>query len=165
MAVQKPASKTQKPIGKGAKKASSVLSGIFCMVGFGVGMVFALPTVLVVGAGSLPTVVALVVDMHPRKFAAWTVGLFNFAGLMPYLGDMWMKDNSLSGAIGVLTDVVAWLVIYAAAGAGWMVYKGMPVVGGIILDMKAEGKIRKLKAERQKLINEWGKEAVGGLPG
>ena len=38
---------------------------------------------------------------------------------MPYLGDMWLNKNTIEGAIGVLTDVVAWLVMYAAAAAGW----------------------------------------------
>jgi len=155
----------QKPTKEGTKQTGSVYSGLVIMGAIAVGMAFALPTMLVVAVGLLPTVVALLVDVHPRKYAAWSVAFFNLAGLMPYLGDLWMKHNTIEGAIGVLTDILAWLVIYASASAGWMVYKGMPVVGGIILEIKTRDQIRRLKAERQKLIQEWGQEQAAGLRG
>ena len=135
------------------------------MTAIAVGMAFALPTMLVVTVGLLPTVVALLVDMHPRKYAAWSVGFLNFAGLIPYLGDLWTKNNTIEGAMAVLTDVLAWLVIYGAASAGWMVFKWMPVVGALILEIKTQDEIRRLKAERQKLIHEWGQEAAKGQGG
>ena len=78
------------------------------------------------------------------------------------MGDLWINNHTVEGAVGVLTDVVAWLVIYSAASAGWMVYKGMPVVGGMILEIQVQGRIRRLKAERQKLIDEWGRETAEG---
>ena len=151
-----------KPIKKETKVMGSIYSNLFIMTFFAVGLAFALPTMLVLAVGLLPTLVALLVDVHPRKYAALSVGFFNSAGLMPYLGDMWLNKNTIEGAIGGLTDVVAWLVMYAAAAAGWMVYKGMPVVGGMILEIKAQGEIRRLKAERRKLIDEWGRETTGG---
>ena len=122
------------------------------------GLAFAVPTMMVLAVGLLPTLVALLVDVHPKKFAAWSVGFFNLAGLMPYLGDLWIKNHTIEGAVGVLTDVLAWLVIYAAASVGWMVYKGMPVVGALVLEIKTRSQIRKLKLERQKLVHEWGQE-------
>ena len=152
----------QKSTNAGKKDTGSVYSGMCATVAIAIGMAFAMPTVLVVAVGLLPTVVALLVDMHPKKYAAWSVGFFNFAGLMPYLGDLWTKNNTIVGAMGVLTDVVAWFVIYASAGAGWMVFKWMPVVGAIILEIKTQGQIRKLNAERKKLIHEWGQESPRG---
>ena len=153
---------TPKPTKKETKSTGSNYSNLFIMAIFATGLAFALPTMLVLAVGLLPTLVALLVDVHPRKFAAWSVGFLNSAGLMPYLGDLRMKNNSIEGAIGVLTDIVAWLVIYAAAAAGWMVYMGMPVVGGMILEIKTQGQIRRLKAERQKLVDEWGRETTEG---
>ncbi len=153
---------TSKTTKKETKVMGSIYSNLFIMALFAVGLAFALPTMLVLAVGLLPTLVALLVDLHPRKYAAWSVGFLNSAGLMPYLGDLWLNNNTIEGAMGVVTDAVAWLVIYAAAAAGWMVYKGMPVVGGMILEIKAQGEIRRLKAERQKLIDEWGRETTGG---
>ncbi|MEE8563155.1 MAG: hypothetical protein V3S92_05995 [Alphaproteobacteria bacterium] len=156
---------TRKPTKKETKHTGSIYSNLFVMTAFGAGLAFALPTMLVLAVGLLPTLVALLVDVHPRKFAAWSVGFLNCAGLMPYLGDLWINNHTVEGAMGVLTDVVAWLVIYGAAAAGWMVYRGMPVVGGMILEIKAQGQIRRLRAERQKLIDEWGRETAAGRGG
>ena len=152
----------QKPTKEGKKQSGSVFSSLSIMAAIAAGMAFALPTMLVVLVGSLPTVVALLVDVHPKKYAAWSVGFFNLAGLMPYLGDLWIKNHTIEGAVGVLTDLLAWLVIYAAASAGWMVYKGMPIVGGVIMEIKVKGQIRRLTAERQKLIHEWGEAEAAG---
>ncbi len=153
------------PTKKGTKNSGSIYSSLSVVAAIGAGLAFALPTMLVLAVGLLPTLVALLVDVHPRKYAAWSVGFLNCAGLMPYLGDLWIKNHTIEGAMGVLTDVVAWLVIYAAASAGWMVYKGMPVVGAMILEIKTRGRIRRLKAERQKLIDEWGRETAEGRGG
>jgi hypothetical protein len=154
-----------KPTKKGKKQTGSVFSGLSIIAAIAAGMAFALPTMLVLSVGSLPTVVALLVDVHPKKYAAWSVGFFNLAGLMPYLGDLWIKNHTIEGAVGVLSDLLAWLVIYAAAAAGWMVYKGMPVVGSAIMEIKTKGEIRKLRAERQKLIQEWGHGQAPGQGG
>lgn len=155
----------RKPTKKGKKQTGSVYSSLIVTAAVAAGLVFAVPTMLVLAVGLLPTLVALLVDLHPRKFAAWSVGFFNSAGLMPYLGDLWIKNNTIVGAVGVLTDVMAWLVIYGAAAVGWMVYKGMPVVGALLLEIKIKGQIRRLKAERQTLIHEWGREPADGQGG
>jgi hypothetical protein len=127
------------------------------------GMVFALPTMLVLTLGLLPTLVALVVDMHPRKYAARAVGFLNFAGTMPFLFKLWFGTHSLVAAMKILTDVFAWLVIYSAAGMGWLIYLGMPQVAGFLMEMNASRRIRRIDARRATLIKEWGEDiALGG---
>ncbi len=153
------------PKSQGKRQASRakgpVYWGTVIFAALAIGMVFALPTVLVIGMGLLPTFAALLVDVHPRKYAAWSVGLLNSAGLLPYLGDLWVTGHNLDGAFEVLSNVVAWLVIYSAAGAGWLIYMAMPTLGSVIIDIRSNGRIRRLKAEKQALIEEWG-EAVAG---
>lgn len=137
--------------------------GLVIFSALAIGMVYALPTVLVIGMGLLPTFAALLVDVHPRKYAAWSVGLLNCSGLLPYLGELWAKSHSIDGAYAILSDVVAWLVIYSAAGVGWLIYLSMPALGGVVLDIRANRRIRRLQAEKQALIAEWG-ETVAGDP-
>jgi hypothetical protein len=154
-----------KTVSKGKARASRtkgpVYWGTVIFAALAIGMVFALPTVLVIGMGLLPTFAALLVDVHPKKYAAWSVGLLNSGGLLPYLGDLWIKGHDLDGAFAILSDVVAWLVVYSAAGAGWLIYMAMPTLGGVIIDIRSNRRIRRLKAEKQALIEEWG-EAVAG---
>lgn len=125
---------------------------------FVAGMVFALPTMLVLTLGLLPTLVAFVIDMHPRKYAARSVGFLNFAGTLPFLINLWSGHHDLISAMKILTDVYAWLVIYSAAAMGWIIYYGMPSIAGYIMEFHAARRIRKLEAERKKLISEWGEE-------
>jgi hypothetical protein len=151
----------KKPKSPAARGKGPVYWGTVIFAGLAIGMIFALPTVLVVGMGMLPTFAALLVDVHPKKYAAWSVGLLNCAGLLPYLGELWISGHNLDGAFQVLSNVVAWLVIYSAAGAGWLVYMAMPVLGSVIVDMRKSSRIRRLNAEKQALIEEWG-DAVAG---
>ncbi|MFM2128654.1 MAG: hypothetical protein RL477_200 [Pseudomonadota bacterium] len=133
----------------------SLMQLIFFAV-FIAGMIFALPTMLVLTLGLLPTLVAFVVDVHPRKYAARCVGFLNFAGTLPFLVSLWTGHHTLISAMKILTDVYAWLVIYSAAAVGWVIYAGMPSVAGILMAINAARRIRRLDAARKKLIAEWG---------
>ncbi len=125
---------------------------------FVAGMLFALPTMLVLTLGLLPALVAFVVDLHPRKYAARCVGFLNFAGTLPFLVKLWSGQHDLMSAMKILTDVYAWFVIYSAAAVGWLIFLGMPNVSGFIMEIHAARRIRKLEAERKNLIKEWGEE-------
>jgi hypothetical protein len=122
------------------------------------GMLFALPTMLVLTLGLLPTLVAFVVDVHPRKYAARSVGFLNFAGTLPFLISLWSGHHDLISAMRILTDVYAWLVIYSAAAVGWIIYLGMPSVAGFLMEINAARRVHKLDAQRKKLIAEWGED-------
>jgi 1,4-dihydroxy-2-naphthoate octaprenyltransferase len=141
-----------------AARARSLTQMIF-FGAFILGMMFALPTMLVLTLGLLPMLVAFVVDMNPRRYAARSVGFLNFAGTLPFLISLWTGKHDLISAMKILTDVYAWLVIYSAAAMGWLIYLGMPSVAGFLMQFHATQKIRHLEQARKKLINEWG-EAV-----
>jgi hypothetical protein len=127
------------------------------------GMVFALPTMLVLTLGLLPTLVTLVVDMHPRKYAARAAGYLNLAGTLPFLFKLWFGTHSLIAAMKILTDVFAWLVIYSASAMGWLIYMGMPQVAGFLMEVNASRRIRRIDVRRATLIKEWGEDiALGG---
>lgn len=137
------------------------------MLAFGVfiaGMIFALPTMLVLTLGLLPTLVALVVDLHPRKYAARCVGTLNFAGVMPFLVQMWTDSHSLYAAMEIITDLYAWFVIYSASALGWVCYLSMPWVAGLLLEINTAHRIRRLEARQKHLVAEWGEEVKGEEP-
>lgn len=102
--------------------------------------------------------VAFVVDLTPRKYAARSVGFMNFSGTLPFLLSLWSGPHDLVSAMKILTDVYAWLVIYSAAGAGWLIFLGMPSVAGIIMQIHSARRIRTLESRRKKLIREWGED-------
>lgn len=133
-----------------------ILGGLFVA-----GLMFALPTMLVLSIGLLPTLVAMVVDSHPRRYAARAVGAMNVAGILPFLVGLWQTGHGVVSAMEILTDVFAWLVIYSAAALGWLLHLGMPEISGLLMQISSRRRIRRLEARQRRLISEWGPE-VGG---
>ena len=133
------------------------------LLGLGfIGMaVFAAPTCVLVVFGMVPSIVAYVVDRGRRPMLAFTIGPLNLAGLMPYLLEVWTGQQQMPTVVHLLTNVYVWLVIYLSAGAGWLVFMGMPQLVTFVLQRSLDGRKAKLKAQQSKLRADWG-SAVGG---
>jgi hypothetical protein len=122
---------------------------------------FALPTMLMLAFALPPTLVAAIVDRTPQKHAAFCVGSMNLTGTFPFLLELWTGPNTLADATATLTDVFSLLAIYGAAGFGWMLYGAIPPVVGAFLVAISQRRIGGLRAQQQKLIEEWGPEVAG----
>jgi hypothetical protein len=125
-----------------------------------------LPTALVLVIGGLPTLVAVVVDRHPRHYLTRCVGFLNFAGVAPYLVKIWMNHTTLA-AIQLLTNPYAWLVMYSSAALGWIVYLSAPSIAWLQVELTGVRRAKALKARQRQLIEEWGDEvaeAAGATP-
>ena len=83
---------------------------LWLSIGFAVTVIMSLPSVMLILFGLLPTFVAYVVDKTPQKNAAFCVGGINICGVLPYLIDLWIGENSMDEAIKTLTDVFALVV-------------------------------------------------------
>ena len=121
----------------------------------------ALPLCLLLLAGLLPTIVAVVVDRHPRRYLARTVGAMNLAGITPGAFQMWEAGISFSALQMVISSPYTWLVMYGAAGIGWVLYFCVPPVVGMVIDVKVDETRRRLEARTKVLIEEWGEEVTG----
>jgi hypothetical protein len=135
------------------------------MLGLGfIGMaVFAAPTCVLVLFGMVPSIVAYVVDRGKRPMQAFTIAPLNLAGLMPYLMELWTGHDQMPTVVHLLTNVYVWLVIYLSAGAGWLVFLGMPQIVTFVLQRSLDSRRDKLKALQAKLRADWGAEVGGGF--
>lgn len=115
-----------------------------------------LPTTMIFCIGLLPTMVALAVDRDPEKSAAITVGGLNFCGCMPFAIDLWKTGHNIAAAMSKLADPMTWLVMYGAAGAGWLLYFTIPPLVASAEIARAEKRIDALKKKRVGMIQEWG---------
>jgi len=113
-------------------------------------------TVIVFSLGSLPTIVAGLVDRSKDKFATFCVGGMNFCGVFPYLLKLWFDDHSISAAMNIVSDVFALAVMYAAAGFGWALFISIPPVVASFLNVIAERRVIYLRSVQKAIINEWG---------
>lgn len=158
MAKKKPAAKAAPP----RKRTSN--GGIMRNIGFILivaPMLFLfMPTVLFLAFALLPTFVALVVDRNPKRYAAITVGGLNFSGAFPHLLTLWMGEHSVAAALTLLSDVLVLMMIFGAAGLGWVLALSMPTMVMTALSMTSTRRLTTLKAKQKQLITAWGPEVA-----
>ncbi len=132
-------------------------SNAFLYVLIAAAVAFAIiPTIVVLSVALLPTGVAFLVERGKGWFCAVTVGALNLAGASPYLTDLWIKNHTVDGAIAIITNIWAYLVIYGAAGFGWAIYSTMPALVGSFMAMGAGRRIATLRDQQRDLVQKWG---------
>lgn len=140
------------------RSAGGFLVVLFLLLPFGL---LVLPTTLLLAAGLIPTMVAIIADRDPDKSAALSVGAMNFAGVMPFCIQLWQGGHTSDLTFRLLSAPTTWIIMYAAAGAGWIVYYIVPrLVAGYNVS-RAEAKIAELQVGRNDLIADWGPEVAG----
>ncbi|MCA1940790.1 MAG: hypothetical protein LDL26_07315 [Caenispirillum bisanense] len=148
------------PAAAGGKKKGGIGSGIGMLV-MGVPLVILfLPTVVLLIFAMLPTAVAFVVERGKYRYGFICVGGLNFAGVSPYLLNMWFERHDITMALDTLSNVFALMMIYGAAAFGWLIYTTTPSLVGSFLSLTSSRRIAALKADQRKLIEEWGTEVM-----
>lgn len=120
----------------------------------------ALPTALMLSIALLPTICAFLVDRNQGRYAAISVGALNLAGTWPFLLKLWTTDHSVVNAMKIVVDPFAWLIIYCAAAAGWLLYFSFPSCVSVCMSVFAGHRGAQLRQQQKNLIEEWGPEVA-----
>jgi hypothetical protein len=152
------AKNAQAPKQAGSFKKSQMT--LWLSVGFVVMVIMSLPSVMLILFGLLPTFVAFIIDRTPKKNAALCVGGINLCGVLPYMIDLWTGDNSMDGAIRILTDVFSLVVMYGASAFGWMIFQSLPPIVAAFITVLAQSRVSSLRSVQRKLIEEWGDDVA-----
>jgi hypothetical protein len=112
----------------------------------------ALPTVTLFAVGMVPTVVAYIVDLSPGRYACRCVASLNFAGVFPHILKLWTTGHHMTGALKVAADPYAWLVMFSAAGLGWLLFIGVPGVSAALQSLNAKRTVESLKQRQRELV-------------
>lgn len=120
-----------------------------------------LPSTIVMAALMIPTFVALLIDRSPQRSIGMTVGLLNFAGVVPAWLALWSGGHTIKKALALSTDPTFLLVAYGAAAIGWVVYTNItPFVAAIVVS-KTEKRIAEIDQRQKTLLKRWGHEVTG----
>lgn len=158
MAAKQSASKKA---AKPQRKGGGLLMRNLGLVILGIPLVLLfMPTVLLLAFALLPTFVAVIVDRSPQRYGGITVGGLNFAGVAPYLLDLWMVEHSVPYALDLLADVMALILIYGSAAFGWVLFVATPTLVSSVLTLTAGRRLTQLKAKQKQLLSEWGPEVA-----
>jgi hypothetical protein len=150
----------------GARKESSPtrkggLWGVVLLIPM-VAMATALPLCVLFAAGMLPSAVAALVDRNPRRYLTGTVAILNLAGMVIPVLALFKAGLRIDGTWQVLADGRNWIIMYGAAGIGWVLDSAMPSIGRVIVDYRVEREERRLARRAEQLIAEWGNDITGG---
>jgi hypothetical protein len=121
-----------------------------------------LPLFLIILPGMMPTLVTLFVDRQRPRYLTYTVGVMNFAGVLPFLLTLAKGRLSLQTVAALLSDPMVWLVMYGAAAAGWLICAATSPLARLCLELQAAQKRRALEALAKAIRQEWGEEVAGG---
>lgn len=137
------------------KKSGSSFKTIFFMVLLGCFVPFGIPTLLVC-VGLLPTVVALFTDTEVHRSKLATIGYMNFAGVLPFLIELWQKGQTMEAAAAIVYNPSSWVVMLGAAGVGHLILYAVPPVIASVIIINQESRLQTLKQGLQELENIWG---------
>ncbi|MGE3770168.1 MAG: hypothetical protein AB7G06_04375 [Bdellovibrionales bacterium] len=134
------------------------------VVGLALACAFFGSTMLLVFAGMLPTIVAMITDRSAQKTAGIAISVMNFGGVLPFIISLWQRGASMSEAVKMLADPFVWLVMYAAAGIGWGIYTYVPKIVANYVALRAQTGIAIRQQLQQQLLNRWGERVSSDKP-
>lgn len=135
---------------------------VFMAAGVLLGMVF-LPTTLLLLVAMIPTAVVLLTDRSKRKTKAITVGAMNVAGTLPFILELWAHGHSFEKSFGIVTDLKAMIIIYAAAAVGYLIDWAMTGIVAGILVQRGHARMKAIRKRQKALVERWGAEVRGDI--
>ena len=128
--------------------------------GLGCGAVVALvPAVaLLLGVLLLPGVLAVLYDREAGRPVARTVLLCGTAAAIAPVLALWGAGDTVDACLGLLSDLRVVGSAWSAAAVGWIVAELAPVVALVALEAMTATRAASLRAERARLLAEWGFE-------
>jgi hypothetical protein len=146
------------------KKSGGRLGFFTVLIIVGFATPFMIPSVFLVVAGLLPTYVALATDNDPQKSGAVSVGALNFAGIVPFIIDLWSKGQTMANALHILGESNTWLVILGAAAIGQLIVYAVPQAIATLTLTTAESRVKALRKNLDTLRDSWGPEVSTTKP-
>lgn len=113
---------------------------------------------LLILIGMLPAIVARYVDDSEDGNHSRVILFCNFAGVLPFVGELLKKGISAESVSALMTTPHVWLVMYGAAAFGWALVWFFPQAVYFVLDMVQNNTIAKINTRQQQIVDEWGLE-------
>ena len=106
-------------------------------------------------AAILPAITVIFSDKGTHKCASATICTFNLMGVTPYLRELWHAHSIDDAAREIISDPIAWLMIYSTAFVGFLIYITLPAIIAQMYVAKANIRIATLVGHRNRICTEW----------
>ncbi len=122
------------------------------------------PTTVLLLVGMVPTFVAAYADRTKEKMRGITVGAMNLAGCTPFVLKLWMTEHTLDNALVILSDPLALVIMYTAAGIGYCMEWAIVGAVSVFMVERAQIRVKTINKRQEDLIQRWGLEVNGIIP-
>lgn len=123
-----------------------------------------LPFAVILFVGLIPMFVAFFVDRSKKKIKAITVGAMNIAGCTPFLMELWKSEGTMEAAVSIIFNPMAIIVIYSAAGVGYIIDWAMTLIVASILYQRGTSRVSAIEKRQAELVERWGQNVDGNTP-
>jgi len=147
---------------KSRKKKISVNTLVLSAFAFVIAGVL-LPTSFLLMVGLLPTFVAILSGRRGRRSQAVSVGSMNIAGCSPFLFQLWTEGHTFDVSVGIVSDPMAVVVMYAGAGTGYVIDWALGGVMGVFLYQKNSARLKVIAKRQEDLSERWGEIVRGDV--
>jgi hypothetical protein len=125
---------------------------------------FIFPTIVLLFIGLIPTMIAFFVDTDNDKSSAAAIGAMNFAGISPFVIDLWVNGQSMQTVFQILHQSSSWLVMLGAAAVGQLIVFAIPQAMASLTLASAEIRLKILKKNMETLKATWGNDVATTKP-
>lgn len=144
------------------KRGMSTSTRILLIFGLLTSIVF-MSTTIILGIGMLPTIVAVFIDRTSERTRGLTVGAMNLAGCMPFLLKLWTGSGSAEQAFSIITDPRTVIVMYCAAGVGYVIDWAVSGLVSSIMVQAGTLRAQQIVKRQADLVQRWGREVTGDI--
>lgn len=141
-----------------AARSTGITSGGTWLIGAALlaGIFLAMSSVALLVIGMLPTLVALVTDRSNGRTHTIAIAWANAAGVWPFMMTLWTGSNTYTQALQIVAMPESLAIMYGVAALGWLLYRVLPLAYTEFNQMMLTQRLRALRAEKEKLVEEWG---------
>ncbi len=151
------------PAAKPKSKRSGGLRFVAAMILAGAVLPLGMPTLLVC-AGLLPTLIALIADRDRHKSMAMTIGFLNLAGVFPFVLELWERGQSMAVALDIVKRPETWVVMLGSAAIGRLLIYAVPPAMAIMAVVRMESRLKTLREASERIKTTWGNDVSTNVP-
>lgn len=119
-----------------------------------------LPTTILLTVCMLPTLVAVIVDVNPRRTMGLTVGAMNLAGSVPVWFTLLDRGHTLAAALQLVMEPSSIIISFSGAAVGTGIHYYVTPLIASVMQSKSERRLREIDKRQKALVHKWGEGVI-----
>jgi hypothetical protein len=112
--------------------------------------------------GLLPSIIAIAVDIHPKRYLSQIILIFNILGLSNLLIKALSDFEQLDYFSNlIISNTNSWFAVYSFCGFGWIVYLIVPKLFEYFSTAIKKDLLKKYENDMSEIKKEWEEDRIG----